>query len=71
MKRILPRGYGTLKASQLKVGTWYNWTAKHGRKVLFLGVQQLFPDDSALVLVEYKDRIYYAGSNQLYLAEMI
>ena len=65
------KGYGTLKASQLKVGTWYNWTAKHGRKCLFLGIQQTFPGDCAVVFVEYKSRIYYAGSNQLYLAELL
>lgn len=59
-----------LPVDQLRIGTFYNWTAKHGRKCQLLGIQQVFPDGGALVWVSYRSGIYYAGSNQLYLREL-
>lgn len=56
---------------QLRIGTWYNWTAKCGELCQLLSIDQVFPNGAALVTVLHGTRLYCAGSDQLYLEALL
>ena len=56
-----------MDANKLVVGQKYKSTAKHGRRVTLIEIYEDPVADGKLTLVEYRNILYWGGTNQLYI----
>ena len=56
-----------MDVNKLVVGQKYKSTAKHGQRVTLIEICEEPFADGNVVLVEYRNALYWDGSNQLYI----
>ena len=56
-----------MDVNKLVVGQKYKSTAKHGQRVTLIEICEEPFADGKEVLVEYRNALYWGGSNQLYI----
>lgn len=56
-----------MDVNKLVVGQKYKSTAKHGHRVTLIEICEEPIADGKLVLVEYRNSLFWGGSNQLYI----
>ena len=56
-----------MDANKLVVGQKYKSTAKHGRRVTLIEICEDADAGGKLILFEYRNILYWGGSNQLYI----